>query len=48
MMVCIYCGMPCEFWCRDCGENHLVTEEEFDAYHGNDDAKLPKDTDVPQ
>lgn len=35
-LVCIYCGKPCDFWCRDCGENHLVTEQEFDEYHGNE------------
>ena len=34
-MVCIYCGKSCEFWCRDCGEAHLVTEAEFDEYHAD-------------
>jgi hypothetical protein len=36
-MVCIYCGRPCELFCRLCGENHLVTQEEYDEYHGNED-----------
>jgi hypothetical protein len=40
MMVCIYCGRPCEFWCRLCGENHLVTQEEFDEYH-DDEQQAP-------
>ena len=33
-MCCTYCGKPCDFWCRDCGENHLQTAQEFKEYHG--------------
>jgi hypothetical protein len=36
LMVCIYCGRPCEWRCRDCGEAHLVTEDEFDEYHDDE------------
>lgn len=36
MMVCIYCGRPCEFWCRLCGEAHLVTEHEYAEANGEE------------
>jgi hypothetical protein len=33
-LYCIYCGYAREFFCRQCGENHLATAREFHDANG--------------